>query len=91
MPPEYTCREEALLWLEYANADLAIAKVPLPAHAKYAMLLFHAQQAVEKALKAVLIRLGSDIPRTHNLLRLVEMLPKRYAILPILHYSSHFE
>lgn len=31
---------------------------------------YHAQQAVEKALKAVLVVAGEDPPRTHNLVRL---------------------
>ena len=42
------------------------------------------QQAVEKALKAVLISQGTDIPHTHNLLKLVEMLPQQYSSLPCL-------
>ena len=33
------------------------------------ILGFHAQQAIEKALKAVLARQGVEYPRTHNLLR----------------------
>jgi HEPN domain-containing protein len=35
---------------------------------------FHAQQAVEKALKAVLSQHGIEFPRTHNLALLVELL-----------------
>ena len=30
-------------------------------------LCFHAQQAAEKAIKAVLVAEGADLPRTHDL------------------------
>jgi HEPN domain-containing protein len=49
-----------------------LARMPLPAGAKYEQLLFHAQQAAEKALKAILILEGVDFPFTHNLQRLIE-------------------
>lgn len=38
------------------------------------VLGFHAQQAVEKALKAVLSAVGVAYPRTHNLVMLTELL-----------------
>lgn len=41
--------------------------------------LFHIQQAVEKAVKAELIRLGVDYPRTHDLAVLVDLLPLKTA------------
>ncbi len=66
------------------SQTLRLAKVPLPAQSKYEMLLFHAQQAVEKALKAVLIIHGIEVPRSHNLLKLVELLPRQYASIPFL-------
>ncbi|MQM31684.1 MAG: hypothetical protein CRU78_14645 [Candidatus Accumulibacter phosphatis] len=42
-----------------------------PAHpdASLAATCFHAQQSVEKALKAVLTARGATFPRTHNLER----------------------
>jgi HEPN domain-containing protein len=40
---------------------------------------FHAQQAVEKALKAVLTSMGIEFPRTHNLAMLVALL-RQHAI-----------
>lgn len=45
------------------------------------VLGFHAQQGVEKALKAVLSGLGVEYPRTHNLVMLVELL--RVASCPL--------
>lgn len=35
-----------------------------------------AQQAAEKAVKALLIEKGIDFPRTHDVLRLVRLLPE---------------
>ncbi|MBF0240799.1 MAG: HEPN domain-containing protein [SAR324 cluster bacterium] len=36
------------------------------------ILCFHAQQAVEKAIKALLIKVNIDVPRTHNLRTLLD-------------------
>ena len=36
---------------------------------------FHAQQAAEKALKALLVWLGIEFPRTHVLERIADLLP----------------
>jgi hypothetical protein len=40
---------------------------------------FHAQQATEKALKALLVALGIDFPRSHALERLLALLPAHIA------------
>lgn len=40
-------------WLGRAKSDLVLARLPLPEGAFYEDLCFHAQQAAEKALKAV--------------------------------------
>lgn len=40
-------------WLRRARADLALAGVSLPPEGMYEDLCFHAQQAAEKAIKAV--------------------------------------
>jgi len=73
----HNARDHAEFWLEYAKADLAIARMPLPAESKYELLLFHAQQAVEKSIKAILVLNDIDFPPTHNIQRLVELLPGR--------------
>jgi HEPN domain-containing protein len=46
------------------------------------VLGFHAQQAVEKALKAVLTMRGIEFPRTHNLSMLLELLRRAGMPLP---------
>lgn len=44
---------------------------------------FHAQQAVEKVLKAVVVGAGRDLERTHDLARLVELATASGAELPV--------
>jgi HEPN domain-containing protein len=39
------------------------------------LLCFHAQQAAEKAIKAVLIVRGIEPPRTHSITALLDLLP----------------
>lgn len=57
------------LWLRYAADDLKSAKVLL-SEGIYNIACFHAQQAVEKLLKAFIATFEQQIPRTHNLIRL---------------------
>jgi HEPN domain-containing protein len=64
-PPDPAQLKEVALWLAKASEDMAVAALvreeyPLPA-------AFHAQQALEKLLKALLIAAGQDIRRTHDL------------------------
>lgn len=40
------------------------------------MVMFHAQQCVEKYLKAFLIHLGIEFPKTHDIADLLELLPR---------------
>jgi HEPN domain-containing protein len=54
-------------WLARARGDLALAKAPLPEGAFYEDLCFHAQQAAEKALKAVYQHRGWTFQYTHDL------------------------
>lgn len=74
MPPDDLLRD-ALEWLRYAEADIALASIPLPANVLYEQLCFHAQQAAEKAIKAVLVAQGLDFPKTHNIEFLLTLLP----------------
>ena len=67
--------EEAHRFLELARADLDAFRV-LAANAdiRPAIALFHAQQAAEKSLKAVLFIKGLEFRRTHDLFELAEKL-----------------
>ncbi len=75
-------------WIRYAKADLALARVPLPQGGLYELLCFHAQQAAEKGLKAVLVRYRVEFPKTHILERLVDLLPAEIARTPELYQAA---
>lgn len=55
MPPQPDDRNDAHGWLRYARENLAHAEAGRAASVLNDYLCFDAQQAVEKALKAVLI------------------------------------
>ena len=61
-------------WLRYARSDLELARVVRPDEVLFEGLCFHAQQAAEKALKAVLIAKGVPPPKTHNIRTLLDLL-----------------
>lgn len=68
-------REEALRLLRLAHRDqttlILLARI---LEAPMASLGFHAQQAVEKALKAVSVSRGIETRRTHDLVALAQVL-----------------
>ena len=61
-------------WMAKAESDLRALAASLSADALDAAC-FHAQQAAEKAIKAVLIAHGIEPPRTHNITALINLLP----------------
>jgi HEPN domain-containing protein len=75
-------------WLRRARSDLALARGRLKKSVLAEDLCFHAQQAVEKSLKAILISKGIDFPRTHNLRILIDALPETVFRDPILDSSA---
>jgi len=65
-------RTETERWLRYAGEDVETARVTL-AGRRWAATSIHAQQAAEKALKAVWVEArGTPPPRIHDLVRLAE-------------------
>jgi len=67
-------REIALAWLRKAESDFAYARLGLEADHSYgAGTVFHCHQTAEKGLKAVLSFHGIMPPKTHDLLRLLEL------------------
>src|SRR3989442_5493406 len=88
MQPEARMPGSSGDWLRYAKADLALARVPLPQGGLYELLCFHAQQAAEKSVKAVLLHYGIAPPRTHNLERLIDLLPTCIARTTVLSQSA---
>ncbi len=65
-------RERAHAWLRRAQEDLRMVDLAIQ-DGLYAQACFHAQQAVEKALKAILVAQGRVPPRIHGLGRLLDL------------------
>ena len=64
-------------WLQYADEDLRLAKhaFKLKTSAPFKLIAYHAQQCVEKCLKAYLVFNDIDFPFTHNISALLELCP----------------
>jgi len=62
-------------WIDYANEDLALAEYGLHMEpvCPCRLIAYHAQQCVEKYLKAFLVYYRQDFPYTHNISTLLEM------------------
>jgi len=63
-------------WIRRAKGDLALARLPITGDLVLEDLCFHAQQAAEKSIKAVLTAAGISFPKTHNLYALFDLLPE---------------
>ena len=75
MQPEHIEPGSPEAWLRFARSDLALAATVPPKEVLPSTLCFHAQQAAEKAVKAVLIHAGVAFPRTHSIRYLLDRLP----------------
>ncbi len=72
---------EVMLWLRFAAEDAQSAAALLKAAAGVPRnACYLAQQAVEKALKAVLVFEGLPVPRTHDLTLLAVQLPNGWQV-----------
>lgn len=67
--------EEAARWLEYAEEDLQMAELAY-SEKIYNQVCFHAQQAVEKCLKAAIAANGDLVPRSHMMADLIREVPE---------------
>ncbi len=71
------------LFLRKAASDRAAAQALAADHAQLDDVVgFHAEQAVEKALKAVLAVRGLEIPRTHDLVLLIRLVEAGQETIP---------
>lgn len=68
-------------WLTRAAEDLVAAQLLLSRPDLTNLVAFHAQQVVEKALKAVIEELNLGFVRTHSLTRLYELVRPHYPIV----------
>ncbi|MDR2588107.1 MAG: HEPN domain-containing protein [Spirochaetales bacterium] len=63
-------------WIKRAKSSLAISKIKSGEDIFYEDLCFQAQQAVEKAVKGLLIFCNVEPEKTHNLVSLIKELSK---------------
>ena len=61
-------------WLRFAREDARMAQLAMQ-EAVFNQVCFHAQQCTEKCLKAWLAFQGENIPRTHRMGDLVNLVP----------------
>lgn len=73
--------EEFEIWLQRAESNLRIARMGRKKGVFLEDLCFEAQQAAEKALKALLIYLSEDYPKVHAFALLLERL-EQYVTVP---------
>jgi HEPN domain-containing protein len=81
MPPERFPPDDPREWLNRARSNLARAKAQIP-DAYLEDLCFDAQQAVEKAIKAVLLKKKLIFPYVHDLARLFTLLEESGEKIP---------
>lgn len=82
MPESKRIRGSPQYWLARAKSDLAFSRVRLPEGSFYEDLCFHAQQAAEKALKAVYQYHSWMFRYTHDLEELVAGLKRQSLEIP---------
>lgn len=80
--PKGDSGQHAHLLLKKGLADEAAVRVLVTAEVDDSIIGFHAQQAVEKSLKAVLAARGAAYPWTHDIRHLMELLEASGAPLP---------
>ncbi len=81
MPPERFPPDDPREWLNRARSNLSRAKSKIP-EAYLEDLCFDAQQAAEKAIKAVLMKKGIAFPYVHDLVRLLTLLEEAGETIP---------
>jgi HEPN domain-containing protein len=81
MPDDRPVPDDPQEWLNNARSNLIRARMMAPG-VYLEHLCFDAQQAAEKAIKAVLIARGIPFPYTHNLAELVTLIEKAGEEIP---------
>lgn len=80
-PPERFPPDDPREWMNRARSNLAQAEHRVPG-AYLEDLCFAAQQAAEKAIKAVMIARGIDFPYVHDLGKLMSVIESQGAGIP---------
>jgi HEPN domain-containing protein len=75
---EDSIERKVIQWISRAEEDLTLAKHAFSARPvpPWRLIAFHAQQCVEKYIKAFLVFRGIEFPFTHNIARLLELCPE---------------
>lgn len=68
-------------WLSFAKEDVRIAELAMQ-DGLYNQVCFHAQQCVEKSIKAWLAGSGKSIPRAHSLADLLTLAGSKFPFPP---------
>jgi HEPN domain-containing protein len=82
MPPSEAERATAREWPRRARSNLARARQPKPAESLWEDSCFDAQQAAEKAVKAVLLWNDATFPYVHDIGALLETLERAGHAVP---------
>ncbi len=82
MPAEPGDPTDPREWLRRARSNLNLARVGRQADVLLADLCFEAQQAAEKAIKAVLVATSTRFPKTHVLSDLLDLAFERGVPVP---------
>lgn len=82
MPPRAGSQGMPEEWLRRAKSNLAKAKQRKPKEAYWEDLCFDAQQAVEKAIKAILTHRGVQFPKIHDIGELLSLLDQSGEKIP---------
>jgi HEPN domain-containing protein len=70
-------------WLNHAKSDLRLAQIASKDEfVRKEQACFHAQQAAEKAIKAVLLSRGLEFPLVHDIDELLEIAENSGIVLP---------
>ncbi|MEW6532029.1 MAG: HEPN domain-containing protein [Thermodesulfobacteriota bacterium] len=68
-------------WMSHAKSDLRLARLAAgDEFVRREQICFHAQQAVEKAIKALLLSRGIEFPLTHDIEELLELVEEGLAL-----------
>ena len=82
-PPDKQLPASPEEWLHHAVSDLEYAKLGAEATDILSpQICFHAQQAVEKAIKAVLLFSDIDFPLTHDIVQLLDIIEVKGISVP---------
>jgi HEPN domain-containing protein len=73
--------EKVTNWIEIAEEDLRLAKhaFTLNSNIPYRLIAFHSQQCAEKYIKAFLVYHLIDFPYTHQIEKLLSLVPEKYS------------